>query len=1191
MDVKRTEILLVDDDQDHIELVRRSFESRNEDTILSFARSLGEARENLKNSTPDLVIADLRLPDGDGTELLSGNGSEGALPVVILTGHGDEQAAVDAMKAGALDYVVKTTATLADMPRAAKRALREWNHIVERRRTEAELRKSEHRFRDLFDGSPDAIFVEDSNGFVLDVNPAACELHKMSRGELVGKNVVELIPPEFRDEVSREFPKLVQGEVDRFDGWSWTKDGRAVPIALRCRKIDYEGQPALLLHVRDITERKRAEESLRESEERYRLFIEHSNEGVVLCRFDEPIPIDLPEEEQIRRIHRGYCFETCNDAFAQMYGLSRAGDLIGKSPRDVDGREDNLTEQNRVTIRQWIRSGFRSLDALTEEFDQDGNRMFVHNNQVGMVSDGHLTHVWATQRNVTHRIEAEEALHIRNRALASTSNGVLITDPNQPDNPVIFCNAAFQTMTGYTEQETLGRNCRFLQGDDCDQAGLDELRAAIREQRSCQVTLRNYRKNGEMFWNELTLSPVFDDLKQLTHFVGIQNDITDRKRAERQAAQYARQQESVARLGQCAVTNVDLDSLMDEIAHTVADTFDVEYCKVLECLPGGEQVLLRAGVGWNEGLVGNATVGTALQSQAGYTLRADGPVIVEDLRTETRFSGPPLLHNHGVVSGMSVIIHGAESPFGVLGAHTTKRRTFSQEDIRFLQVVANLLADAIQRKQAEDALRDREHRLRLITNSVPAMIAYVDHERRYQFANTPYRETFGAVSEEIVGMHISDVLGEVGYARARPHIDAALRGEAVTFEVEMPIKDNPPLTLRPTLVPHINEHGDVVGYYALVLDVTEQRKSEDELRASEQRYRSLLDNHVDAVGLTVDGKIVYANDQMANLTGYTLEETMGCSPVEFIAPKDRQRAEKRIAEVVAGSSPTSSEYEFIHKDNHLLTVEILSHVIQYAGKPALLSVLRDVTQRKELEEMLRRADRLASTGTLAAGIAHEINNPMSAAWTSAEMALKLRDKPETADLFEDSMHTVINSVQRCDQIIKSVLRLVRCESSAKTPGDINDIARRAAEISQSYAKEQDATIELQLGENLPSAVMNPIEIEQVVVNLIQNAIQASRGPARVTILTEKTPQAIRITVKDRGRGIADSIKDQIFDPFFTDRPTGAGVGLGLSIVNSIVEEHGGSIDIRSQQNEGTTVTVVLPTEGAIPVAIGDTLTQ
>lgn len=181
-----------------------------------------------------------------------------------------------------------------------------------------------------------------------------------------------------------------------------------------------------------------------------------------------------------------------------------------------------------------------------------------------------------------------------------------------------------------------------------------------------------------------------------------------RAQANEASLERARQQAVVADLGQRALADIDLSALMDETVALVARTLDVEYSKILELLPGGDALLLRAGVGWNEGLVGRATVGAGADSQAGYTLASRAPVIVPDLRRETRFSGPPLLHDHGVVSGMSVIIHsrdGADSqvqPFGVLGVHTIRRRTFTQDDIHFLQAVAHVLATTIQRRQAEE---------------------------------------------------------------------------------------------------------------------------------------------------------------------------------------------------------------------------------------------------------------------------------------------------------------------------------------------------------------------------------------------------------------------------------------------------------------------------------------------------------
>jgi DNA-binding NarL/FixJ family response regulator len=179
---------------------------------------------------------------------------------------------------------------------------------------------------------------------------------------------------------------------------------------------------------------------------------------------------------------------------------------------------------------------------------------------------------------------------------------------------------------------------------------------------------------------------------------------TERKRAEEMLETRARQQAAVADLGRRALTEPTLSALMDKAVEVVAHTLGVQYCEVLELLPEGDALLLRAGVGWKEGLVNQTTLGVGLDSQVGYTLVSRESVIVEDLREEKRFSGPPLLHEHGVVSGMSVVIHGQDKSFGVLGAHTDSRRAFTEDDANFLQAVANVIATAVDRKEAEEAL-------------------------------------------------------------------------------------------------------------------------------------------------------------------------------------------------------------------------------------------------------------------------------------------------------------------------------------------------------------------------------------------------------------------------------------------------------------------------------------------------------
>lgn len=180
----------------------------------------------------------------------------------------------------------------------------------------------------------------------------------------------------------------------------------------------------------------------------------------------------------------------------------------------------------------------------------------------------------------------------------------------------------------------------------------------------------------------------------------------------------ARQQAAVAELGQQALGNTDLHQLMDRAVALLAQAMEVEYSKLLQLLPDERTLLLVAGVGLHEGLVGQATVDSGPDSQAGYTLASGQPVIVTDLRTETRFTGAPLLHDHFVVSGISIIVPGLERPFGVLGVHSRRLRAFTTDDVNFLQSTAHILATAIERKQREEQLRHSRNQLEAILQGI-----------------------------------------------------------------------------------------------------------------------------------------------------------------------------------------------------------------------------------------------------------------------------------------------------------------------------------------------------------------------------------------------------------------------------------------------------------------------------------------
>lgn len=268
----------------------------------------------------------------------------------------------------------------------------------------------------------------------------------------------------------------------------------------------------------------------------------------------------------------------------------------------------------------------------------------------------------------------------------------------------------------------------------------------------------DYRDRGGKIWSfECRVGPVVQN-GQVVSLIINASDVTDRKQAGESLRIQARQQAVVAELGQRALSGVDLSSLMDEAVTAVAQTLGVEYCKVLELLPEGKELLLRAGTGWKEGCVGYSKVSAGLESQAGYTLRSSEPVIVEDLRTEKRFSGPSLLQDHGVTSGMSVIIYGQNRPYGVLGVHTARKRNFSSDDIHFLQAIANVLAAAIERKSVEDTLEKLRQQNELILSSAGEGICGLNQDGHIIFINPAGAKMLGYEAEDIIGRPVHSIL-------------------------------------------------------------------------------------------------------------------------------------------------------------------------------------------------------------------------------------------------------------------------------------------------------------------------------------------------------------------------------------------------------------------------------------------------
>ena len=313
-------------------------------------------------------------------------------------------------------------------------------------------------------------------------------------------------------------------------------------------------------------------------------------------------------------------------------------------------------------------------------------------------------------------------------------------------------------------------------------------------------------------------------------------DVAGRQRVEETLRGRARQQQTIAELGELALREPEIQCVLDRAVEMIARTLEAQFCKVLELLPGREELLLRAGVGWSEGLVGHAIVGSARDSQAGYTLESDGPVVVEDLGRETRFSGPPLLTDHGVVSGMSCVIRCAGgTPWGVLGTHTVERTAFTQHDLNFLVAAANVLGAAIDRRRSDEALRESEHRFRQIAENVNVVFYVTDiPERRVRYVSSAYTRLWGLDREALYGDQ--SVWNDLIHAEDRAVVlDAYARflDDGPPYDIEyrviLPDGDERWVHDRASVAAR-DEQGAITRITGLAEDVTDRKRNEDRMR-------------------------------------------------------------------------------------------------------------------------------------------------------------------------------------------------------------------------------------------------------------------------------------------------------------------------------------------------------------------------
>jgi PAS domain S-box-containing protein len=537
----------------------------------------------------------------------------------------------------------------------------------------------DQRTKDILERITDEFFALDREWRYVYINEPALDRIRGAKGEgllredILGKITWEVYPEfvgsVFYEELQRA---LREQETVAFEAHSALSDKWFEVRA-------YPSEEGLSVYSRAITERKLAEEQLGY----HARLLENVHDAVIAT--DER-----------------YIITAWNKGAEQMYGW-RADEVLGR--RLWEAVPTDLSEEQRAeALRDLEEKGRLRTEAIT--YGKDGTPVYVEGITIALreETDGEIAGYVNIRRDISEHKKAEDELRESSRQVENILES--ITDA--------FVAVDHEWRYTYINERAL-RRMQQRKGSDLPREAFlgknmweefpevvgttiyEKYHEAMREHKS--VEFETYFPPSEE-WIEAHAYPSEGGLAIYYR------DITERKRAEEETQTRARQQAAVAELGLTALAGDDLDSLMDEVVACVARTLGVEYSKIVELLPGGQELLLRAGTGFEEGLVGRAREPAGLRSQAGYTLLSEQPVIVEDLATETRFRLPPLVNERGAVSGMSVVIQGRDGPFGVLGALTIRHRSFSEDDANFLQAVANVLATAIEREGAQEQVEE-----------------------------------------------------------------------------------------------------------------------------------------------------------------------------------------------------------------------------------------------------------------------------------------------------------------------------------------------------------------------------------------------------------------------------------------------------------------------------------------------------
>src|ERR1700704_6150326 len=798
--------------------------------------------------------------------------------------------------------------------------------------------------------------------------------------------------------------------------------------------------------------------------------------------------------------------------------------------------------------------------------------------------------------DITKRKRAEEVARRSEKELRDVVNAVpAFVWSTLPDGAVDFVNDRWLEYTGLSPQDALGWNWEAAVHPDDRSSAVAERRAALKNGRSTEGEMRVRRADGEFRWWFFRNVPLHDETGNITKWYGTGIDIDDRKRAESLLAAEKRILEMVAK-------GDSLIEILDSLCRLVEEPAKGVLASILlldgdRLRHGGAPSLPKA---YTDAING-AVIGPSAGSCGTAAYRGE-PVIVEDIATDPLWTDyRDLALPHSLCACWSTPVFSSQGKvIATFAMYYREPRRPTQRDQEIIHQITHLAGIAIQQKLAQEKLQRSEaylaeaekltHTGSWAWDPRTQKALYCSQEMFRIFGLDP-RESLPARDNFLQRIHPEDRdwVARRWKKSLRERVDTLDE-----FRVLMP--DGTVRHINSSSHPVLDEDGEFIELVGTAVDVTERKRAELE----RQLLASLVEQATEfmAIAALEGGSPIYLNKAGLKMVGFdSLEEAKTRRGIHYMFPEDRPFVNDVLWPTVLEKGSWSGEMRLRHfKTGDPIPILYSAFRIDdpETGRPVNVgNVCSDITDRKRAEEKLRaseqrlldaqmelaRVTRVTTLGELTASIAHEVNQPLAAIVANAEACLRWlgRGTPDL-EAARRSVEWVIDDGNRASEVIRRVRALANKADIEKIPLDINYVIRAVIALVQRELISPDVSLQMQLASTLPMILGDPVQLQQVIINLVMNGIEAMRSvtdrPRELVILSRRDETQVLVSVTDCGVGISAENADRLFNPFFTTKS--GGMGIGLSICRSIMEAHSGRLWAMANVPQGAMFQFALP---------------